>query len=321
MNCRVFRNRLGDCTNSLTTSKLYPGPVWVIRNTFTNFFQGAHKLNTGTTGETRNIYFYHNTIIKPASAEECLYRGDPEKSNNIVFKNNIIHAEQTATGTRARLINTDIYGASSYIKNQVFDYNLWYSVHDDGSETIIKYESGPDGAAAVSKMYKTLDEFRDNTLADFGRQQAEHGIWGKADLDLTSLFGLGSESGILDFSLLAESPGIDVGVLIPGINDNYSGNGPDIGAFESSFSASLSVSDYDEMSVHIYPVPVTDRLNFNGIESTNAEVEIFDILGKRVLSKNLKGQNSISLSEIKAGIYILKIKDNEKLKTIKIIVQ
>ncbi|MCB0118588.1 MAG: hypothetical protein KDD72_06135 [Anaerolineales bacterium] len=38
-----------------------------------------------------------------------------------------------------------------------------------------------------------------------------------------------------DFSLSATSPNIDRGVLIPGINDNYFGSAPDIGAFESPY--------------------------------------------------------------------------------------
>lgn len=35
-----------------------------------------------------------------------------------------------------------------------------------------------------------------------------------------------------DFTLLPSSPNIDRGVLIPGINDNFSGNAPDVGAYE-----------------------------------------------------------------------------------------
>ena len=35
-----------------------------------------------------------------------------------------------------------------------------------------------------------------------------------------------------DYSLAKDSPLIDKGVLIPGINDDFSGNAPDIGAFE-----------------------------------------------------------------------------------------
>ena len=41
-----------------------------------------------------------------------------------------------------------------------------------------------------------------------------------------------SNPGGGDFTLLSSSPNIDRGVVIPGINDQFSGNAPDVGAFE-----------------------------------------------------------------------------------------
>ena len=38
-----------------------------------------------------------------------------------------------------------------------------------------------------------------------------------------------------DFTLLPSSPNVDRGVLIPGINDDFEGNAPDVGAYESGF--------------------------------------------------------------------------------------
>ena len=41
-----------------------------------------------------------------------------------------------------------------------------------------------------------------------------------------------------DFALLPSSPNVDRGVLIPGINDDFKGNAPDVGAYESGFDLS-----------------------------------------------------------------------------------
>lgn len=46
--------------------------------------------------------------------------------------------------------------------------------------------------------------------------------------------GLTNPSGG-DFTLLSSSPNIDRGVAIPGINDGFSGNAPDVGAYEFAF--------------------------------------------------------------------------------------
>ncbi len=43
-----------------------------------------------------------------------------------------------------------------------------------------------------------------------------------------------------DFTLLSSSPNIDRGVVLPGINDNFIGNAPDVGAFE--FVSEYSIS-------------------------------------------------------------------------------
>ena len=45
-----------------------------------------------------------------------------------------------------------------------------------------------------------------------------------------------------DFTLLSSSPNIDRGVLIPGINDNFTGNAPDVGAYEFVLPAFPTIS-------------------------------------------------------------------------------
>lgn len=44
-----------------------------------------------------------------------------------------------------------------------------------------------------------------------------------------------------DFTLLSSSPNIDRGLLIPGINDDFKGNAPDVGAYEFALDPSLRV--------------------------------------------------------------------------------
>jgi len=53
--------------------------------------------------------------------------------------------------------------------------------------------------------------------------------------------GLTNPSGG-NFSLLSSSPNIDRGIVIPGINDNFKGKAPDIGAYESSLDSFPRVS-------------------------------------------------------------------------------
>lgn len=49
-----------------------------------------------------------------------------------------------------------------------------------------------------------------------------------------SLPGL-TDPNVGEFSLLSSSQNIDRGIIIPGINEDFLGNGPDIGAYESPY--------------------------------------------------------------------------------------
>jgi len=88
-----------------------------------------------------------------------------------------------------------------------FDYDCLYTTLET---KFVRWEGQP---------YSDLDAFR-------AAGYEEHGI--AADPAF-----LAPEAG--DFRLAPESPCIDAGVHIPGINDDYSGDAPDIGAWESGY--------------------------------------------------------------------------------------
>ena len=70
---------------------------------------------------------------------------------------------------------------------------------------------------------------------------------------------------------------------------------------------SLSVYDFSASNFKIYPNPAK---NFLTIESNNTivnSVEMFDVLGKKVLSQNGMIDNKLDISALTNGIYILKL--------------
>jgi hypothetical protein len=218
MNGRIFRNRLGECTNAISTAPVYPGPIFIVRNMMYGFKENVSKMNTGVPGETRNILWYHNTIKQATNTDYCIYRGEPGQTFQITFQNNIIMAV-------GRVIDTDMYTSGSYHRNHVFDYDLMYTT---GSAPRFKWGDEP----GSNKSYDTWEDFRNGTELDFGFRQERHGLYAEAQLDLTPIAGVPPGYGIVNGSLQAGSPGIDAALLMPGINDDYSGGGPDMGAFE-----------------------------------------------------------------------------------------
>ncbi|MEW6367814.1 MAG: right-handed parallel beta-helix repeat-containing protein [Acidobacteriota bacterium] len=225
-NGRIFRNRIGKCENAITTSPFYPGPLFVLRNFIHGFHQGCLKQNTGVEGITRKVFFYHNTIMEKTRAsrphcesEYCLYRGEPALQQDFVYKNNVFFA-------RGRVYNGDMYTEDNYHKNDVFDYNLMYSTRQTDREVAYKW---------VCEYGDPLNNTRYETMAAFRAavKQETHGKWANPRLRTNLLPGYPASSKLLDLRLKPGSPAIDAGVVIPGINDAYSGAAPDIGADET----------------------------------------------------------------------------------------
>ncbi|UUV22034.1 T9SS type A sorting domain-containing protein [Paenimyroides aestuarii] len=75
--------------------------------------------------------------------------------------------------------------------------------------------------------------------------------------------------------------------------------------------------------VQIYPNPVTGGKIYINAENNSAKViELYDMLGKRILIAEMNGyQKELNVSNLKAGVYILKLTDKNNSITRKIIIK
>ena len=71
----------------------------------------------------------------------------------------------------------------------------------------------------------------------------------------------------------------------------------------------LGIDDQNLTSISIYPNPVNDKLFIQGVSDVS-EISIYDLLGKLVLSKT--NTSEIDVTNLKKGIYLIKIKDQQK---------
>ena len=79
--------------------------------------------------------------------------------------------------------------------------------------------------------------------------------------------------------------------------------------------AALSTSaEIFEKSISVYPNPVNNNINID-IVSGDYTTKIIDITGKVVIEQNFKASNTIDLSDLANGIYIVKIQDVTNNKT------
>ena len=59
--------------------------------------------------------------------------------------------------------------------------------------------------------------------------------------------------------------------------------------------------------ISIYPNPATDIINFK--TELPIEAEIYNLNGKKLLVKAIEGKESIHISQLKSGIYLVKMAD------------
>ncbi|WP_405610995.1 choice-of-anchor J domain-containing protein [Polaribacter sp. Asnod1-A03] len=100
--------------------------------------------------------------------------------------------------------------------------------------------------------------------------------------------------------------------------------GSAIGSVVSSFTTesdpSLSLEDNKLFGLEVFPIPTKDVLTINSQELPT-KVSIFNLLGKEVLTfkeTEIK-DNTVNISALSKGVYMMKITINESIKTLKII--
>ncbi|WP_452232334.1 T9SS type A sorting domain-containing protein [Lacinutrix sp. MEBiC02595] len=86
-------------------------------------------------------------------------------------------------------------------------------------------------------------------------------------------------------------------------------------------SATLSVNQNEAATFSVFPNPVTNgtvNIKINNNEAVN--VSVFDVLGKQVLVKNVTNQ-TLNVSSLNAGVYILRIAQNGNSTTKKLVIK
>lgn len=126
--------------------------------------------------------------------------------------------------------------------------------------------------------------------------------------------------------------GAEQTVTIPNINiensvsiviDGNSGTSNRVVFDDLSYTCytALNVEEFDIYSVKIHPNPVKNSLTVDLKSNVSTNIEIFDILGKRVFKNNISKTSNLNLQALKTGIYIVKITQDNSTVTKKLVKQ
>jgi hypothetical protein len=226
-NIRVFRNRcFNEAGGAFSAQPTFGGPLYFYQNiAYDNTTGGPLKLIDTPAG----VLIYQNTFVGQGRLMG--------PASNIHFLNNLILGDGWAD---------PVLNLRTYTNYSNSDYNGFYL--NPGAATSFEWTSPDFGTAAnfagrlVTRTFKTLKEYQDATTQDQHSVLVDYRIFAKVEppdkndpqhlynpedfyFQLQPVIG-GFETGQFP------NPAIDAGVLLPTINDDFTGKAPDLGAYE-----------------------------------------------------------------------------------------
>lgn len=215
-NFRVIGN---SCFNhahrALSTQPALGGPVYFIRNVVYNAPEGgALKLTANSTG----VLMYHNTLLAEA------HQMGPV--SNVHFRNNLILGQGAWP---------EVFSVETFTPWSTSDYNGFGPATGPAPFAWAQPADAADYDARAERplqSFASLDDYAAATGRDTHSRMIDWSVFTKASApdagDPTHIY----RPEDFDFSLVANSAAIDAGVVLPGINDDYDGAAPDLGAIE-----------------------------------------------------------------------------------------
>ena len=216
-NTRAFRNRFTNAWDTLSVQPILGGPAYLFRNVVVNAADEQmkfHALNTSPPQEPNGVLSYHNTFVSPnIDLNLCT----PNASHHFWIENNLFVGPAALNNTLNKAV-------------------LWCGPVDDGHFDYNGY--WPDGGFSFN--LPVTGGYAWSNWANFAGAQA-----GGLETHGTLLPGLIFASGIIgqqnsailtppqDVTLASGSSAIDRGLVLPNINDGFTGSAPDLGALEA----------------------------------------------------------------------------------------
>ncbi len=278
-NVRLWSNTFHHLLVGISLAPVYDGPVYAMRNLIyrtgvgNNDYGGtAFKFNSGYD-QSGPMYLFHNTADAALPGNDGLDIKSPGSWTMIYARNNVW------AGTEYALSNAN--------PDQPLDLD-----YDD------LYTSLPGELA----WWAGLPDRHLNSLAELQTATGQE------------LHGFNVEPGFADaasgdYGLSPDSPLIDAGLLIPGINADYAGTAPDVGAFEYAvqiggftLTASPASRAIPPGGVATYTLAVEPLEGFAGVVSLSAASPSPDLaLRLEPSSLTPPGRASLTVSDTHAG--------------------
>jgi parallel beta-helix repeat protein len=242
-NVRIWGNTFHDVLMGISLAPVYGGPVYAVRNLIyrtgvgNNDYSGSpFKFNSGYD-LSGPMYLFHNTSDAALPGNNGLYIKAPGTWSLIYARNNI-------------WAGTD-YAVNNYNTSQPLDLD-YDNLYNGNASDLVRWDD---------TRYASLAAFRAATGQEINGLNADPGF---------------SSPERENYALDPDSDLVNAGVLVPGINDDFSGRAPDIGAFEYDTGNKAPVAVNDDATTEAdAPATIDVIANDSDADGDRIQVENF----------------------------------------------
>ncbi len=210
-NCRIMRNRITNCGMGLSSQPALGGPIYFIRNVLYNLGMAPFKLERHSVGNL----FLHNTVVKTGDGlfehhgQDAFFRAE--------WRNNLCIGG-SGGGKRGR------YNCGDGLAVGLIGFNATCRLDHNAVGTSGTPFTGMIGDQSFDSI-EQLNKFTGGK----GNLRVDMGVFASA-VDFPD--PAYPEREPVDLRIGEGSPAADAAVLLPNINDDFTGGGPDMGAYE-----------------------------------------------------------------------------------------
>lgn len=216
-NIRVLRNRcFNQAHRALSAQPLLGGPAYFIRNVVYHAPEGG---SVKLQGNPSGVVFYHNTLIGE------VHQMGP--AANLHFRNNLILGQGAWP---------EVFSVETFTNYSSSDYNGFGPA--PGGSLAFGWHSPPFEIAADYVGERQERSFADLASYAAATQQDRHSV----QIDYADFVRVTPpdpatpqryyDPQAFDFQLRPRSAAVDAGVVLPNVNDGFTGRAPDLGAYE-----------------------------------------------------------------------------------------
>ncbi len=211
-NIRVINNFIANAHMGISMQPLFGGPGYVLRNVVYNTRIFALKIARNPSG----LLIYHNTFVVANAARMETGWANTQMANNLFLGN-----DQTASGPLWTGNPTPLLSRIDYNGYAVTGCQKWFWVTPALDRPVyasgqLVFESFADFQYATGMETHGMAGLSYSMLRQVNEPRTKH-----LDLPLT-----------LDFQLKTDAPCIDHGQILYNINDDFTGQAPELGALE-----------------------------------------------------------------------------------------